>query len=144
MLRPVAATIRTADEQIQAVSAAQADAGVPVEQRSREVEVVDKAVNEALLRRRQALPPTLPARVAMGMERQIGQPFLGAQYVPVGRRPELAGGTQLTIEPGLVGDIRTRSERYRTGEAEEVYDIVQIGRLLAGERRQRTKPCWWG
>lgn len=136
MLRPTGVSIRRVDGQIREVNAAEAERGVPVEQRTREVEIVEKAVNEALLARRRSLPAALPARVALAAPRELGEPFIGSQYVPVGRRPGATGRPRRTVEQGLTGDVALRSEKLRKGTGEEIYDIVELGRILANERRQ--------
>lgn len=136
MLRPTQATRRIVDDQIREVNAAEAERGVPVEQRTREVEMVEKAVNEALLRRRESLPPALPVRVALAAPREIGDQFIGSQYVPVGRQIQRASGPRQTIEQGLTGDVVLRSEKRRSGMGDEIYDILELGRVIASERRQ--------
>ena len=136
MLRPTQATRRIVDDQIREVNAAEAERGVPVEQRTREVEMVEKAVNEALLRRRESLPPALPVRVALAAPRVIGDQFIGSQYVPVGRQIQRASGPRQTIEQGLTGDVVLRSEKRRSGMGDEIYDILELGRVIASERRQ--------
>lgn len=136
MLRPTEFTRRVVDDQIREVNAEEASRGVPVEQRSREVEIVEKAANEALLRMRQSLPPALPGRVALSVPQEVGDTFIGSQYVPAGRRPGRSAGGRRTIEQGLTGERGLRSERRRTGEAEEIYDILELSRVLIAERRQ--------
>lgn len=136
MLRPTMQTRRRVDEQIRAINEQEATRGVPVEQRTREVVLVESAANQALLRRRDSLPPALPARVALGAEREIAQQFIGSQYIPVGRSVGRARGARMTVEQGLTGDLLLRSERRRSGMGEEIYDIVELARVLAAERRQ--------
>jgi len=136
MLRPTEFTRRVVDDQIREVNAEEASRGVPVEQRSREVKVVEKAANEALLRMRQSLPPALPGRIALSVPREVGDTFIGSQYVPAGRRPGRSAGGRRTIEQGLTGERGLRSERRRTGEVEEIFDILELSNVLIAERRQ--------
>ena len=98
--------------------------------------IVSRSIDEANLRRAQELPPSLPLRSAREMPVEQGQTFLGSQYVPAGRQTKRSRGARREVDPGYTGDILLSSERLRTGESYEYYNIIELAKRISAERRQ--------
>lgn len=134
MLRPTAETVRFADDTTRQINEVEQQAGMAVEGRTRNVDVVVKAIDAANLRRRTQLPPGLPLRTSLDMPREPGQPFLGSQYVPAGRPTNRTQGAIVEIEQGLIGDTKASSEYFREGTTEEIYDPIALANRLVAEQ----------
>jgi hypothetical protein len=134
LLRPTAQTVRYVTPQ--------GYAGLPFAQQAvrtealpRNVDVVTRSIDEANMARARELSPDLPVSTALGMPRDVGQPFLGSQYVPAGRKQPRTRRSGVAIEEGLIGDVLSSSQKYRTGKREEIYDIIDLANRLRAEQR---------
>ena len=100
------------------------------------VDLVERSVDEANMRRAEMLGPSIPLRVAMDQPFEPGQNFRGSQYVPAGNPPSFTAGAMTETTPGLTGNRKLPSEYMRTGEYYEYYDIIELSKRLAREQRQ--------
>lgn len=123
-LRPMSQYVREAAD-----SAADAASG--------NVDLVDRSLAEANLRRAEMLTQEIPLETAMTTPRDIGQQFEGSQYVPGGQEGIPMIGPKGMQTRGFTGDITVSSEKLR-GANEGIYDIIEIGRRVALEQRQLT------
>lgn len=100
------------------------------------IDLVERSVDEANMRRAEMLGPSIPLRVAMDQPFEPGQNFRGSQYVPAGNPPSFTAGAVTETTPGLTGNRKLPSEYMRTGEYYEYYDIIELSKRLAREQRQ--------
>lgn len=102
-------------------------------------------------------PATLPLDVALSPERNLLAPEgavelpsgeqvspIGPQYVPSATPREFAGGSRTyTAREGLEGYVVSPSERMRSGEREQIFNLIKVAGKVAAEGRRMIMNEQW-
>jgi hypothetical protein len=115
-------------------------------------EAVEASLNEANFRRRAGIPVTLAMRSSMEIPRRrvpssgpmegryAGVPeVFGAGYVPATGRSTGEPGPRREITEGLTGYRKLSSQRYRTGNYDEIYNMRTLIERVVAEQRQMSQ-----
>jgi hypothetical protein len=115
-------------------------------------EAVEASLNEANMRRRERVPVTIAMRSSMSLPREqvpTGQQVpgrfrdvvdvYGARYVPAtGRSTGEPGPARVFVE-GLTGRRKLSSQKFRTGNYEEIYNMRTLIERVVAENRQMNQ-----